>query len=150
MSHGDRARRETWWASFWHDWRRLNTYMMVVAVVALSLKVRWVYFLRDPDPWLLHPRYFSRWIPPQSMRVRRPVSLHFAPSESTSGGHPNRPVVTGLHEGLTPWPVESARSDAPRVVGAGDDPDAGVLSSDHAGRWNADSGTHAIVRARTA
>jgi hypothetical protein len=34
--------------------------MLVVAVVALSFKVHRVYFRHDPDPWLLHRRYFAR------------------------------------------------------------------------------------------
>jgi hypothetical protein len=40
--------------------RRPNTYMMVVAIVALSLKVHRVYFRHDPDPWLLRPTHFAR------------------------------------------------------------------------------------------
>jgi hypothetical protein len=124
MRQGERMQRETWWAAFWHDSRRPNTYMMVVAVVALSFKVHRVYFRHDPDPCLLHPRNFARWMPPQLIRVRPPVSRHSAPSKSTSVGYPNRPVLTGLHEGLTPWPVEIAHCDAPRVMGAGDDCDA--------------------------
>jgi hypothetical protein len=60
MRHDGRANRDARWAAFWHDWRRLNTYMMVVAVVALSLKVHRVYCRHDHDPWMLHPTYFWR------------------------------------------------------------------------------------------
>jgi hypothetical protein len=74
MKRADRTRRETSWGAFWHDWRRLNTYMMVVAIVALSFKVHRVYFLRDPDPWLLRSRHFSGWIvPPRPHFPARPV-----------------------------------------------------------------------------
>jgi hypothetical protein len=74
MSHGDRARRETWWASFWCDWRRLNTYMMIVAVVALSFEVHKIYVLHEPDPWLLRPTHFARWLPrPRPFLPARPA-----------------------------------------------------------------------------
>jgi hypothetical protein len=74
MGRGDRMKRQTWWAAFWYDWRRLNTYMMVVAIVALSLKVHRVYFLRDPDPWRLRSRHVSgRIVPPRPHFPARPV-----------------------------------------------------------------------------
>jgi hypothetical protein len=74
MGQGDRMQRESWWVAFWHDWRRLNTYMMVVAVVALSFKVHRVYFRNDRDPWILHPRYFARWTaPPRPLAPARPM-----------------------------------------------------------------------------
>jgi hypothetical protein len=67
-------RRETWWDAFWHDSRRLNTYMMVVTVVALSFKAHRVYCRHDPDPWMLHPRYFARWFSrPRPAYPARPV-----------------------------------------------------------------------------
>jgi hypothetical protein len=48
--------------------------MLVVAIVALSFKVYRVYFLRDPDPWLLQPGHFSRWMqPPPPLFPGRPV-----------------------------------------------------------------------------
>jgi hypothetical protein len=56
--------RETWWAAFWQDWRRLNTYLMIVAIVALSLKLHRVYFDNDPDLWLIRPAHFARWTAP--------------------------------------------------------------------------------------
>jgi hypothetical protein len=67
---------ESWWAAFWYDWRRLSTYMMVVAVVALSFKVHRVYVRNDRDPWVLHPRYFARWAaPPRPLHPGRLVPL---------------------------------------------------------------------------
>jgi hypothetical protein len=65
---------DSWWAAFWYDWRRLNTHMLVVVVVALSCKVHRVYFRHDPDPWLLHPRHFTRrTAPPPPLPPSRPT-----------------------------------------------------------------------------
>jgi hypothetical protein len=64
MGRGDRMKRQTWWAAFWYDWRRLNTHMPVVAVVALSFKVHWVYFGHEPDPLLHQATHFWRRMPP--------------------------------------------------------------------------------------
>jgi hypothetical protein len=59
---------------FWQDLRRPSTYLMLAIVVALSLKAHRVFFHRDPDPWLLHPRYFARWTaPPSPLLPARPA-----------------------------------------------------------------------------
>jgi hypothetical protein len=76
--------QETWWVAFWHDWRRLNTYMRVVAIVALSVKLHRVYFRHDPDPWLLRPAHFARWFPqPRPLPSARPVPYLRRPEPAT-------------------------------------------------------------------
>jgi hypothetical protein len=67
-------RGEKWREAWARDIRRTAAYLMLVAIVALSFKVHRVYFLRDPDPWLLRPRHFSRRMSPPPPPFRgRPV-----------------------------------------------------------------------------
>jgi hypothetical protein len=87
MTRAGLTHRETGWGSFWHDCRRLNVHVMAVLIVALSFKVYRVYFLHDPDPWLLHPRYFARWTaPPRPLPPLRPAPyIHRPPNRVEAG-----------------------------------------------------------------